>query len=120
MRQERESSVYAIVRCGGRQERATVDEVLTVDTLAGEAGSSVNLPALLVVDDDKVISDPVELSRYQVTAEILGTIAGPKINMIQYKNKTGYRRRLGHRQHYTQLKITGISAAKSSAGKKRS
>ena len=40
-----------------------------------------------------------------------------KINMIQYKNKTGYRRRLGHRQHYTQLKITGISAAKSGAAK---
>ena len=97
MRQERESSVYAIVRCGGRQEKAAVDEVLTVDTLDGEAGSSVDLPALLVVDDDKVISDPAELSRYQVTAEILGTIAGPKINMIQFKNKTGYRRRLGHR-----------------------
>src|SRR5690348_9639410 len=61
MRQERESSVYAIVRCGGRQEKASVDEVLTVDTLDGEAGSSVNLPALLVVDDDKVISDPAEL-----------------------------------------------------------
>jgi large subunit ribosomal protein L21 len=44
-------------------------------------------------------------------------VAGPKINMIHYKNKTGYRRRLGHRQHYTQLKITGISAAKSGAAK---
>ena len=44
-------------------------------------------------------------------------MAGPKINMIQYKNKTGYRRRLGHRQHYTQLKITGIGAAKKSTAK---
>jgi large subunit ribosomal protein L21 len=104
--------VYAIVRCGGRQEKATVDEVLTVDTLDGEAGSSVNLPALLVVDDGKVISDPAELSRYQVTAEILGTIAGPKINMIQFKNKTGYRRRLGHRQKYTQVKITSIGTGR--------
>jgi large subunit ribosomal protein L21 len=102
--------VYAIVRCGGRQEKATVDEVLTVDTLAGEAGSSVTLPALLVVDDGKVISDPAEVGRYQVTAEILGTVAGPKINMIHFKNKTGYRRRLGHRQRYTQVKITSISA----------
>ena len=105
--------MYAIVRCGGRQEKATVDEVLTVDTLAGEAGSSVTLPALLVVDDDKVISDPAEVGRYQVTAEILGTVAGPKINMIHFKNKTGYRRRLGHRQRYTQVKITGISTGKS-------
>jgi large subunit ribosomal protein L21 len=107
--------VYAIVRCGGRQEKATVDEVLTVDTLAGEAGSSVTLPALLVVDDGKVISDPAELGRYQVTAEILGTVAGPKINMIHFKNKTGYRRRLGHRQRYTQVKITSISAERKSA-----
>jgi large subunit ribosomal protein L21 len=105
--------VYAIVRCGGRQEKAAVDDVLTVDTLAGAVGSSVTLSALLVVDDGKVISDAAELDRYKVTAEILGSVAGPKINMIHYRNKTGYRRRLGHRQHYTQLKITGIGAAKS-------
>jgi large subunit ribosomal protein L21 len=109
--------VYAIVRCGGRQEKAAVDDVLTVDTLAGDVGSSVTLPALLVVDDGKVISDAAELGRYKVTAEILGSVAGPKINMIHYRNKTGYRRRLGHRQHYTQLKITGIGAAKTSAAK---
>jgi large subunit ribosomal protein L21 len=109
--------VYAIVRCGGRQEKAAVDDVLTVDTLAGDVGSTVTLSALLVVDDGNVISDAAELDRYKVTAEILGPVAGPKINMIQYKNKTGYRRRLGHRQHYTQLKITGISAAKSGAAK---
>jgi large subunit ribosomal protein L21 len=111
--------VYAIVRCGGRQEKATVDDVLTVDTLAGEAGSSVTLPALLVVDDGKVISDPAELSRYQVTAEIVGTIAGPKINMIHFRNKTGYRRRLGHRQRYTQVKITSIAAGRKSAASAR-
>ena len=89
-----------------------MDDVLTVDTLAGEIGSSVTLPAVLVVDDGKVISDPAELGRYQVTAEIMGAIAGPKINMIHYRNKTGYRRRLGHRQRYTQVKITGISTGK--------
>ena len=109
--------MYAIVRCGGRQEKAAVDDVLTVDTLAGEIGSSVTLPAVLVVDDGKVISDPAELGRYQVTAEIMGAIAGPKINMIHYRNKTGYRRRLGHRQRYTQVKITGISTGKSGSAR---
>ena len=94
-----------------------MDDVLTVDTLAGEVGSSVMLPAVLVVDDGKVISDPAELGRYQVTAEIMGAIAGPKINMIHYKNKTGYRRRLGHRQRYTQVKITGISTGKSGSAR---
>ena len=94
-----------------------MDDVLTVDTLAGEIGSSVTLPAVLVVDDGKVISDPAELGRYQVTAEIMGAIAGPKINMIHYRNKTGYRRRLGHRQRYTQVKITGISTGKSGSAR---
>jgi large subunit ribosomal protein L21 len=109
--------VYAIVRCGGRQEKASVDDVLTIDKLAGEIGSSVTLPAVLVIDDGEVISDPAKLGGYQVTAEILGAAAGPKINMIHYKNKTGYRRRLGHRQKYTQVKITGITEAKASSSK---
>lgn len=111
--------MYAIVRCGGRQERASVDDVLTVDKLAGEVGSTVSLPVVLVVDDGKVISDQADLGGYEVTAEILGPAAGPKINMIHYKNKTGYRRRQGHRQKYTQVKITGIGTGKASAGKKK-
>ncbi len=111
--------MYAIVRCGGRQERASVDDVLTVDKLAGEVGSTITLPAVLVVDEGKVISDRSELSGYEITAEIIGPASGPKINMIHYKNKTGYRRRQGHRQKYTQVKITGIGAGKASAGKKK-
>jgi large subunit ribosomal protein L21 len=114
--------VYAIVRCGGKQSKASVDDVLTVDKLAGEVGSTVTLPAVLVVDGEKVITDSAELGSYEVTAEIIGPAFGPKINMIHYKNKTGYRRRQGHRQKYTQVKITGIGAgkagtAKSSTGK---
>jgi len=61
-----------------------------------------------VVDGDRIISDPAEVGRYQVTADIVGDAAGPKINMIHYRNKTGYRRRLGHRQHHTLVKITHI------------
>jgi large subunit ribosomal protein L21 len=111
--------VYAIVRCGGRQERASVDDVLTVDKLAGEIGSTVTLPAVLIVDRGHVISDRAELGGYQVTAEIIGPVSGPKINMIHYKNKTGYRRRQGHRQKYTQVKITGIGTDKASASEKK-
>ena len=107
-RNEREFSVYAIVRCGGRQEKVALDDVVTVDKLPGQAGSTVTLPALLVVDGERVISDPAEVGRYQVTADIIGDAAGPKINMIHYRNKTGYRRRLGHRQKYTQVRITHI------------
>jgi large subunit ribosomal protein L21 len=97
--------MYAIVRCGGRQEKVAQDDVLDVDKLRGETGDEVTFPALLVVDGDKVITN---VSKYKVTAEILGATAGPKINMIHYRNKTGYRRRLGHRQKYTQVRITSI------------
>jgi len=100
--------VYAIVRCGGRQEKVAPDDVVTVDKLSGEVGSSIKLTALLVVDGDRVISDAAEVGRYEVTADIVGDAAGPKINMIHYRNKTGYRRRLGHRQKYSQIRITGI------------
>jgi large subunit ribosomal protein L21 len=115
--------VYAIVRCGGRQEKASVDDVLTVDLLTGDVGSTLTLPVLMVVDGDNVVTDAEELGGYQVDAEIVGDARGPKINMVRYKNKTGYRRRLGHRQRYTQLRITGISkggsrpAARASAAK---
>ena len=110
--------MYAIVRCGGRQEKVALDDVVTVDKLDGKAGSSITLTALLVVDGDRVISDPAEVGRYQVTADIVGDAAGPKINMIHYRNKTGYRRRLGHRQRYTQVRITGIGTeAKASSAK---
>src|ERR1700755_2471478 len=113
---ERESHrVDAIVRCGARQEKVALDDVVTVDKLPGEVGSSITLTALLVVDGDRVISDPAEVGRYQVTADIVGDAAGPKINMIQYRNKTGYRRRLGHRQRYTQVRITGIGDTKPKA-----
>jgi large subunit ribosomal protein L21 len=104
--------VYAIVRCGGRQEKVALDDVLTVDKLDNEeAGSSVTFPALLVVNDGEVISDPAEVSGYQVTGEVVGPAKGPKINMIHYRNKTGYKRRQGHRQKYTQVRITGIAKA---------
>jgi large subunit ribosomal protein L21 len=109
--------VYVIVRCGGRQEKVSVDDVLTVDKLDGDVGSSVTLPALLVVDDANVVSDPAEVGRYEVTAEIMGAERGPKINMVLYKNKTGYRRRIGHRQKYTQVRITSISDGKGGGAK---
>ncbi|MDA2805130.1 50S ribosomal protein L21 [Nocardiopsis suaedae] len=101
--------MYAIVRAGGRQEKVSVDDVLNIDRVSEEAGSTVSWEPLLIVDDGKVVSDSSELSGYKVTAEVLGEAKGPKINMIKYKNKTGYKKRLGHRQKYTRVRVTGIA-----------
>lgn len=100
--------VYAIVKAGGRQEKVSVGDVVVVDKLAGEPGDTVELQPLMVVDGDKVTSDASELGKVKVTAEIVAPAKGPKISIIKYKNKTGYRKRQGHRQPLTQIKVTGI------------
>ncbi len=103
--------MYAIVRAGGRQEKVAVGDVLTIDRVQGQAGSTLQLPALLLVDGDTVTSGAEELSRVTVTAEVVAPTKGPKITILKYKNKTGYRKRQGHRQKLTQVKVTGIQTA---------
>jgi large subunit ribosomal protein L21 len=102
--------VYAIVRSGGRQHKVAVGDVLEVDRRAEEPGASVELTPLLVVDGDTVTSDAAALAGAKVTAEVLAETKGPKIRILKFKNKTGYRRRQGHRQRYTQVKVTGIES----------
>ena len=100
--------VYAIVKAGGRQEKVAVGDVVVVDRIAAEAGSTVQLPALLLVDGEAVTSDAAALAKVTVTAEVVRDEKGPKIDILRYKNKTGYRRRQGHRQALTRLNVTGI------------
>jgi len=102
--------VYAIVRAGGRQEKVSVGDVLIVDRLSGSTGSTVEFKPVLLVDGETVTSDASKLASVTVTAEILAAAKGPKITILRYKNKTGYRRRQGHRAQLTQVKVTGIDA----------
>ncbi len=107
--------MYAIVRAGGRQQKVAVGDVVHVDRLAAEVGAAVTLPALLVVDGDRITTDAAALAGITVRAEVLAATKGPKINILKYKNKTGYRKRQGHRQQHTQLRVTSIDAAGPSA-----
>ena len=104
--------MYAIVRAGGQQEKVAVGDVVVMDRQAGEPGASIALPALLLVDGTAVTSDPAVLAKVSVTAEIVDHHRGPKIDILKYKNKTGYRRRQGHRQELTAVKVTGITPGK--------
>ena len=104
--------MYAIVRAGGRQEKVEVGDVVVLDRVAGEPGSSVELPAVLVVDGEAVTSDKATLGKVKVTAEIVDHRRGPKIDSLKYKNKTGYRRRQGHRSELTAVKVTDIATGK--------
>ena len=102
--------MYAIVRAGGRQEKVSVGDVLIIDKVSGEAGDSIDLTPLLLVDGSTVTSDADKLAGATVKAEVVKPAKGPKITIIKYKNKTGYRKRQGHRQHLTQVKVTAIEA----------
>jgi large subunit ribosomal protein L21 len=102
--------VYAIVRAGGRQEKVAVGDVFELDRVSGEPGDTVTLPAVLLVDGGTVTSGAEALEGVTVTAEVVGHTKGPKIDILRFKNKTGYHRRQGHRQRLTRVKITGIDA----------
>ena len=101
--------MYAIVRAGGRQERVSVGDVLLIDKV-GAVGDSIDLTPLLVVDGSTVTSDAKKLAKVSVKAEVVKPAKGPKITIMKYKNKTGYKKRQGHRQPLTQVKITAIDA----------
>jgi large subunit ribosomal protein L21 len=107
--------VYAIVRAGGRQEKVAVGDVLEIDRLQAEPGSTVELPVLLLVDGATVTSDKAALAKATVTVEVVAATKGPKIDILKFKNKTGYRKRQGHRQKHTQVKVTGIETGTSTA-----
>jgi large subunit ribosomal protein L21 len=102
--------VYAIVRSGGRQHKVAVGDVIEIDSTSEAIGSNVSLQPLLVVDGDTVTSDAAALGGVTVTAEVLERTKGPKIHILKFKNKTGYRKRQGHRQHYSRVKVTGIES----------
>ncbi len=101
--------MYAVIRTGGKQYRVEQGESLNVELLGAEEGSSVDLTPVMVVDGDNVLATPDQLSGASVTAEVVATIRGDKINGFTYKSKTNQRRRWGHRQNYNTITITGIS-----------
>ena len=102
-------NVYAIVKAGGRQEKVAVGDTITVDRINAAIGALVNFPALLLVDGANITTDQKTLAATKVTGEIIEEQKGPKIDILRYKNKTGYRRRSGFRSQLTRVKITAIT-----------
>lgn len=105
--------MYAIVKTGGKQLKAAQDEVLIVEKIEGEAGAKVELTEVLMLVNgaDVKIGSPF-VKGASVTAEIVRQTKGPKINAFNYKAKKNERKRWGHRQPQTHLKVTGIEAGK--------
>jgi len=100
--------VYAIVRSGSKQQKVAVGDVIEIDLIETGVGETLSLPVVMLVDGDTVTA--TGLDKASVTAEVLGDTKGPKIIIQKFKNKTGYKKRQGHRQKYTQVKVLDIKA----------
>jgi large subunit ribosomal protein L21 len=101
--------MYAVIKTGGKQYRVTEGQRLRVEKLPGNPGEKVTFNEVLLLGGDKLqIGQPI-LAGARVEAEILGQDRGPKIVIFKFRRRKNYRRKQGHRQPYTQLKITGIT-----------
>jgi large subunit ribosomal protein L21 len=115
--------MYAIIRAGGKQAKVQSGDVIEIERVKGDAEKLSFAPLLVVDDKGNAVSDREILAKASVTAKVLGESQGPKVDIFKYKNKSGYSRRQGHRQKYTQIEITGIklpAAAKKKAAAKKS
>src|ERR1700693_5470577 len=99
--------MYAIVKTGGKQSRVEEGQSLLVERLPVEDGAKAVLQPLLYVDGSNVV-DGDELSKVTVEARVLAHERGPKLRIVKFKPKRGYKRRTGHRQELTRIEVTGI------------
>jgi large subunit ribosomal protein L21 len=99
--------MYAIVKTGGKQYRVSEGQTLLVERLPAADGETIELQPLLLVDDGDVV-DGDELSKVTVSARILAHERGPKLRIVKFKPKRGYKRRNGHRQELTRIEVTSL------------
>ena len=109
---EKAKNMYAVVKTGGKQYKVQKDDVIRVEKLDAEAGKSVTLDEVLMVNDGKksTIGAPL-VSGAKVTAEVLEQTRGEKVIVFKKKRRQNYRRKKGHRQDLTVLRIKDIKAA---------
>jgi len=100
--------MFAIVESGGKQYNVAEGDVLRVEKLAAEPGQTVELPVLLLGADEITVGAP-RVDGASVKAEILGHGRGEKLHIYKFKAKANYRRHRGHRQAFTELRITEIA-----------
>lgn len=99
--------MYAIVECGGKQYKVEKDMLVKVEKIDAEVGSKVDLKVLMVADGE-VVKIGADCAKAKVEAVVSRQDKFPKILVVHYKAKKQIRKRQGHRQPYTELKITAI------------
>lgn len=104
--------MYAVIKTGGKQYRVAEGDTVKIEKLAGDAGDAVTFDDVLLVggDDGVKVGSPL-VSGASVTGEVVAQDRNKKIIVFKKKRRQGYRRKAGHRQHVTVVRITGIKAA---------
>ena len=103
--------MYAVIATGGKQYRVEKDGVLRIEKLDGEAGSTVEFSeVLLIADGEKITVGKPRVAGAKVSATIESHGKGDKVTIVKFRRRKHYLRQKGHRQHYTQVRVTGISA----------
>lgn len=102
--------MYAVFETGGKQYRAAEGDIIRIEKLDAEAGSTVEFDKVLMVGGDKAVLGTPYLKGGKVTAEVTAQGRGRKIRIIKFRRRKHHLKRQGHRQHYTEVKVTGISA----------
>jgi large subunit ribosomal protein L21 len=110
--------MYAIVKTGGKQYRVEEGQTLLVERLPGEAGAALDLEPLLLSGENTLFGK--DLGGVKVSAEVVEHIRGPKLRIFKMKPKRGYRKRQGHRQELTRIRVTKIDGPKAAASSKES
>lgn len=100
--------MYAIVKCGGKQYKVEKDMLVKVEKIDAEVGAKVELEVLMLADDKGNVKAGADASAAKVEAVVNAQGKFPKVNVLHYKPKKQIRKRQGHRQPYTELKITAI------------
>jgi large subunit ribosomal protein L21 len=102
--------MYAVIKTGGKQYRVAEGQKLRVEKLPGNAGDKVTFNEILLIGGDAPRIGVPTVAGASVAAEITAQDRGKKIVVFKFRRRKNYRRKNGHRQPYTELKITGISA----------
>ena len=108
--------MFAIVRTGGKQYRVAAGDKIAVEKLAGEAGETITLDDILLAGEGDTIADA---SKVTVSAEIIAQAKSEKTIVFKKRRRHNYRRKAGHRQHMTLLRITDVGAAAKKAPAKK-
>jgi large subunit ribosomal protein L21 len=103
---------YAVIKTGGKQYRVIEGQTLLIERLPDDVGATVELEPLLLAGDGDPLFEGAGLSAASVSAEIVAHERGPKLRVFKFKPKRGYKRRTGHRQELTRIRITEIGSKK--------